>query len=54
VKVAVESSLVSLRVSGVFAAGDLPGFVGALERLYPIDASIESDGALHLRRRVKL
>jgi transmembrane sensor len=49
--IVIDPSLNSLRISGVFSAGDLSGLVEALQRIYPVDARSDADGTLHLNRR---
>jgi len=41
----------SLRVSGVFKAGDTTGFVRLVTRLLPLEASAAENGEIHLRTR---
>lgn len=43
-----DATVSSIRVSGVFDAGDVDGFVAALQDLYPLDASRSKDGHIVL------
>jgi len=49
--IVVDPDVATLQLSGVFNAGDLPAFVGAVQRVLPVTAATEDDGAVHLRRR---
>ena len=49
--IVVDHDVATLRLSGVFNAGDLPAFVDAVQRVLPVTAGTEDDGAVHLRRR---
>lgn len=50
-KISVDASAATLRVSGVFDAGDLAGFAGAVERYYPVVATFDRNRDLTLVRR---
>lgn len=49
--VVADPALSSLRISGVFNAGDLTAFVGALETYFPIDTVRDGAGNIRLVRR---
>ncbi len=49
--VVADPALASLRVSGVFNAGDMTAFVGALETYFPIDIVRDGAGNIRLLRR---
>lgn len=49
--VVADPALASLRVSGVFNAGDMTAFVGALETYFPIDMVRDGAGNMRLVRR---
>jgi transmembrane sensor len=46
-----DQGVASLRLSGVFDAGDLKAFVDAVQRALPVVAETHEDGAIYLRRR---
>jgi transmembrane sensor len=43
-----DGDISSVRISGVFDAGDVDGFVAALRDLYPLDARRAQDGHIVL------
>lgn len=49
--VVADKGAETLRLSGVFDAGDLNAFLGAVQRALPVAAETEDDGAVHLRSR---
>jgi len=49
--IVVDNEVSTLRLSGVFNAGDLPAFVDAVQRVLPVTAGTEEDGVVHLRHR---
>lgn len=50
-RIAVDPSVASLRISGVFAAGDMHGLIEAVEAYYPVAEALEPDGGIRLTHR---
>jgi transmembrane sensor len=50
-RIDLDPSVASLRISGVFAAGDMNGLLEAVESYYPVAETRESDGGIRLTRR---
>jgi transmembrane sensor len=46
-----DQDIASMRLSGVFDAGDLKAFVDAVQRALPVVAETHEDGTIYLRRR---
>jgi len=49
--VIVDPSVASIRVSGVFNAGDVASFVSAVTSYFPVQATTTSDNEILLQRR---
>ncbi|MGA0599220.1 FecR family protein [Caulobacter sp. KR2-114] len=49
--VTVDPSAASLRISGVFNAGDVGSFVDTVERYLPVEATEDPDGKVVIRRK---
>ena len=49
-KLAVDGAAASLKLSGVFDAGDAASFVDAVQRVLPVAASTTADGVIHLQK----
>jgi transmembrane sensor len=52
--VVVDKTVGALRLSGVFDAGDLPAFLGAVQRALPVTAETGEDGVVRLQSREPL
>ncbi|MEI9992989.1 MAG: FecR domain-containing protein [Rhizomicrobium sp.] len=49
--IVVDPSVASVRISGVFNAGDIGSFVSAITGYFPVEATTDSDNRITLQRR---
>ena len=52
-KIAVDESAGSLKLSGVFDAGDASAFIDAVQQVLPVAAKADGKGIVHLARRAQ-